>query len=366
MKMKLKWIALAALLATQAHAQSNVTAYGVMDLGYYSVSGDTSSSKGLGSGRNMSSRLGFKGTEDMGGGLQANFVLEADLAADTGTGVTTPFVGWSSTDNKTPAANGGLQFNRQATVGLSGSWGSVTAGRNYTPTFLLDFAYDPFGENGVGASLLTLTSVFFNPAGSVAHLRASNLVTYTTPTSNGFTAMLAVAPSETASTVAKEGGVTNAKIGYANGPLTADVAWGKTKLVASDDISTSSFGASYNLGAIKPMFEYSRDTVGAAGANAKKQGYLVGATAPVGQGQARFSYSKVERSSDTTTTGNVSQLAIGYVYNLSKRTALYGTYSHVSNSNYRNTPTAGYTFTGSATSINGSATGYDFGIRTLF
>ncbi len=365
--MKLKWIALASLLATQAHAQSNVTLYGVMDLGYYSVSGDTASSKGIGSGRNMSSRLGFKGSEDLGGGLRANFVLEADVAADTGTGVTTPFVGWSSADNKTAAANGGLQFNRLSTVGLSGSWGAITAGRNYTPTFLLDFAYDPFAENGVGANLLTLTSVFFNPAGSVAHLRASNLITYTTPAnSSGFNAMVAFAPSETVSTVAKEGGVTNVKIGYAKGPLTADVAWGKTKLVASNDITTRSFGAAYDLGVIKPMFEYSRDTVGAAGANAKKQGYLLGATAPVGQGQARFSYSKVERSSDTIAKGDVSQLAIGYVYNLSKRTALYGTYSHVSNSNYRNTPTAGYTFTGSATSINGSATGYDFGIRTLF
>lgn len=365
--MKLKWIALAALLATQAHAQSNVSIYGVMDLGYYNVSGDTSRSSGLGAGRNMTSRVGFKGTEDLGGGLQANFVLEGDIAADSGAGVSTPFVGWASTDNKTASANGGFQFNRQSTVGLSGSWGSVTAGRNYTPTFLLDFAYDPFAENGVGASLLTLTSVFFNPAGSVAHLRASNLITYTTPAnSTGFNAMLAVAPSETASTVAKEGGVTNAKIGYAKGPLMADVAWGKTKLAATDDITTTSFGTAYDLGTIKPMFEYSRDTVGAAGANAKKQGYLVGATAPVGQGQARISYSKAERSSDTTTTGNVKQLAIGYVYNLSKRTALYGTYSHVSNSNYSNTATAGYAFTGSATSINGNATGYDFGIRTIF
>lgn len=367
--MKFKWIPLAALLATQAHAQSNVSVYGVIDVGYYSVSGDVYGSKGLGSGRSMSSRLGFKGAEDLGGGLQASFALEADVAADTGTGVTTPFVGWSSADNKTPGANGGLQFNRLSVVGLSGNWGSVTAGRNYTPTFLLDFAYDPFGENGVGASLLTLTSVFFNTAGSVAHLRASNLITYTTPAnSSGFNAMLAVAPSETISTVAKEGGVTNVKLGYAKGPLMADVAWGKTKFAATNDIVTSSFGAAYDFGAIKPVFEYSRDTVGAAGANAKKQGYLIGATAPMGQGQARISYSKVERSSDTTTTGNVSQLAVGYVYNLSKRTALFATYSSVSNSNYRNTAagTTGYSFTGASTGINGGSTGYDLGIRTMF
>jgi len=365
--MKLKWIALAALLATQAHAQSNVTMYGVMDVGFVSGSGDVASWKGLASGRNMSSRLGFRGVEDLGGGMQANFILEADIAADTGTGVTTPFAGWSSTDNKSASANGGLQFNRLAVVGLSGAWGAVSAGRNYTPTFLLDFAYDPFGENGAGASLLTMTSAYFNPAGSVNHLRASNLITYTTPASStGLSAMVAVAPSETPSTAAKEGGVTSMKIGYVNGPLMADVAWAKTTLVSSGDIKTTSIGAAYDFGAIKPMFEYSRDELGAAGANGVKKGYLAGATAPLGSGQARFSYSKVDRTADNTTSGQVTQLALGYVYNLSKRTALYGTYSHVNNSNYRNTPTAGYSVGSAVSSINGSVTGYDLGIRTTF
>lgn len=365
--MKLKLIAVAGLLATQAYAQSSVTAYGVMDLGYVKGSGDVASWSGLASGRNMSSRLGFKGEEDLGGGLKANFILEADIAADTGTGVTTPFAGWSSSDNKTAAANGGLQFNRVSVVGLSGSWGAVTAGRNYTPTFLLDFAYDPFGENGVGASLITMTSAYFNPAGSVNHLRASNLVTYTSPVnSSGLSLVLSMAPSETSSTVPKEGGFSGGKVGYANGPLMADIAWAKTKLVASDDIKTTSVGAAYDLGVIKPMLEYSRDELGAAGANAVKKSYLAGATAPLGQGQARISYSKAEKTADNTTASSVTQLAVGYVYNLSKRTALYATYSHVNNSNYRNTPTAGYSVGSAVSSINGSVNGYDFGIRTMF
>lgn len=365
--MKLKLIAIASLLATQAYAQSSVTTYGVMDVGYVKGTGDVANWSGLASGRNASSRLGFRGQEDLGGGLKASFVLEADIAADTGTGVTTPFVGWSSADNKTPSANGGLQFNRVSVVGLSGNWGAITAGRNYTPTFLVDFAYDPFAQNGVGASLITLTSVFFNPAGSVNHLRASNLVSYTSPASStGLNFMLSMAPSETSSTVAKEGGFTGSKIGYAKGPLMADVAWSKTKLVASGDIKTTSVGASYDLGKIKPMMEYSRDELGAAGANAVKKGVLVGATAPLGQGQARISYSKVEKVADNATAGNVTQVAVGYVYNLSKRTALYATYSHVNNSNYRNTPTAGFSVGSAVSSINGSVNGYDLGIRTSF
>jgi len=365
--MKLKLIAIAGLLATQAYAQSSVTAYGVMDVGYVKGTGDVANWSGLASGRNMSSRLGFKGEEDLGGGLKANFILEADIAADTGTGVTTPFAGWSSSDNKTAAANGGLQFNRLSVVGLSGSWGSVTAGRNYTPTFLLDFAYDPFAENGAGASLITMTSAYFNAAGSVNHLRASNLVTYTTPANNsGLSLMLSMAPNETSSAVPQEGGVTGGKVGYVKGALMADIAWSTTKLVASGDIKTTSVGAAYDLGVIKPMVEYSRDELGAAGANASKKAYLFGATAPLGQGQARFSYAKAEKTADNTTAGNVTQMAVGYVYNLSKRTALYATYSHVNNSNYRNTATAGYSVGSAVSSINGSVNGYDFGIRTAF
>ena len=365
--MKLKLIAIAGLLATQAYAQSSVTAYGVMDIGYVKGTGDVANWSGLASGRNMSSRLGFKGEEDLGSGLKANFMLEADIAANSGTGVTTPFAGWSSTDNKTAAANGGLQFNRVAIVGLSGNWGSINAGRNYTPTFLLDFAYDPFGENGAGASLITLTSAYFNAAGSVNHLRASNLVTYTSPAnSTGLSIMLNMAPSVNNSSLPSDGGFTGGKVGYVNGSLMADVAWAKTKLVASGDIKTTSVGAAYDMGMVKPMVEYSRDELGAAGANAVKKGYLIGATAPAGQGQARISYSKVEKTADNTTAGHVNQLAVGYVYNLSKRTALYATYSHVNNTNYRNTPTAGYAVGSAVSSINGSNNGYDFGVRTIF
>lgn len=365
--MKLKLIAVAGLLATQAYAQSSITAYGVVDLGYVKGTGDMANWSGLASGRNMSSRLGFKGEEDLGSGLKASFTLEADIGANTGTGVTTPFAGWSSTDNKSAAANGGLQFNRVAIVGLSGAWGAVTAGRNYTPTFLLDFAYDPFGENGAGASLITLTSAYFNTAGSVNHLRASNLVTYSTPANNtGFNAMLSIAPSVNNSSLPNDGAFTSGKVGYVNGALMADVAWAKTKLVASGDIKTTSVAAAYDLGMIRPVIEYSRDELGAAGANASKKGFLVGATAPLGLGQARMSYSKVEKTADNSTAGNVTQLAVGYVYNLSKRTALYATYSHVNNTNYRNTPTAGYSVGSAVTSINGSNNGYDFGIRTTF
>jgi predicted porin len=364
--MKRTLAALAALGSCAAFAQSGVSIYGVMDVGYTHGSGDVASFKGLTSGRTASSRIGFRGTEDLGGGLKAGFTLEADIGADSGAGVTTPLPGFASTDNKTPAANGSLQFNRVATVSLAGGWGEITAGRNYTPTFLLDFSYDPFGQNGVGFSLITGTSLFYSTGGSVNHLRASNLVTYTSPRVGGFQGVLAWAPSETASNAPKEGGHTGAKLGYAAGPLAADVAWGRTKVAATDDIRTASLGASYNFGAVKPMVELSQDKLGPAGANGKKTGWLLGATAPMGVGELRVSVAGVKRTSDTAPDMKVRQVALGYQHLLSKRTALFVTLSQVRNDGYRNSPTTGYAVGNAVASPNGRVNAQDIGIRHVF
>lgn len=359
--------AAAALACASAVSQtSSVTLYGVMDVGYTHSKGDVSSWNGLASNRNMSSRIGLRGAEDLGSGLKANFVLEADVLADSGAGVTTPLPGWSSTDNKTGAANGGLQFNRISTVGLSGSFGEVTFGRYYTPTFLVDAIYDPFGQNGVGISLLTGTSVFYVPVGSVNHLRASNMILYTTPNLNGFTGMVGYAPSEATGNQPKDGAHTSFKVGYAKGPASVDIAAGRTTLASVGDLKTTSIGGSYDFGVIRPMFEASEDKLGAAGANGRKRGFMVGAQAPVGPGQIRFSLARVSKTSDTITEGRARQLSIGYVHNLSKRTALFATYSTVRNSNYVNAGASGYSVGNAGVSPNGSVKAQDFGIRHIF
>lgn len=359
--------AAAALACASAFSQtSSVTLYGVMDIGYTRASGDVSTWSGLASGRNMSSRIGLRGSEDLGGGLKANFTLEADLLADTGTGVTTPLPGWSSIDNKTAAANGGMQFNRISTVGLSGSFGEVTFGRYYTPTFLVDSTYDPFSQNGVGISLLTGTSVFYVPVGSVNHLRASNMILYTMPKLGGLTGMVGYAPSEAASGQPKDGAHASFKIGYVTGSATVDFAAGRTTLASIGDLKTTSLGASYNFGVVRAMFEASEDRLGAAGANGRKRGVLIGGQVPVGLGQIRFSLARVNKTSDTITEGRVRQASIGYVHNLSKRTAVFGTYSIVSNSNYVNAGASGYSVGSAGVSPNGRVKAFDIGIRHIF
>lgn len=360
--------AAAGLACASAFAQSpSVTLYGVMDIGYTHSRGDVSSWSGLASNRNMSSRIGFRGTEDLGGGLKANFVLEADVLSDTGSGVVAPLPGWASADNKTGNASGGLQFNRTSTVGLSGPFGEVTFGRYYTPTFLVDATYDPFGQNGVGISLLTGTSVFYTAVGSVNHLRASNMVLYTSPNFNGFTGMVGYARSEAVGTAPKDGAHASFKLGYAKGPLSVDLAAGRTTLEAVGDLKTTSLGAFYDFGVVKPMFEVSEDRLGAAGANGRKRGVLLGAHVPVApSGQIRLSWARVTKTSDTITEGRVRQLAIGYVHHLSKRTAVFATFSAIRNSNYVNGGTAGYGVASAGVSPNGTVKAQDIGIRHIF
>jgi predicted porin len=366
--MKLRLTAAAAALAcAPAIAQtSNVTLYGVVDVGLTHAAGSVTNVTAVNPNRYQSSRLGLRGAEDLGGGLRATFQLEADLLPDTGSGVTTPLAGWASTNNTTASANGGLQFNRTATVGLAGSYGELTFGRTYTPTFLVDATYDPFTSNGVGFSLISGTGVFYTPVGSVNHLRASNLVTYVTPRFSGFAATLAYAPSEAASTAPKDGRYLGARLSYAQGPLTADFAHGSTTLAAIGDLKTTSIGASYDFGVVKPMFEWSEDKQGAAGGNGSKKGYLLGALAPLGPGQVRFQWARVQRTDAATGTGNVKQLALGYVYNLSRRTAVIGTVTRLQNSNYFNSPVAGYQVGGVVTSPDGSVRAIDIGIRHMF
>src|SRR3954469_341614 len=141
--MKKSLIALAALAAAgAASAQSSVTLFGIVDVNYahYSVEGGTTTA-GVATGSQHvnvltnsgynSARLGFRGTEDLGGGLSASFWLEGALSPDDGNAA-------------------GLQFRRRSTVSLAGNWGEIRLGRDYVPTFWNLTVFDPFGTNGVG------------------------------------------------------------------------------------------------------------------------------------------------------------------------------------------------------------------------
>ena len=386
--MKKSLVALAALaLAGIASAQSSVTLFGVLDAG---VSyNDTKSNLANGtsvkrsqwtqstSGYN-SSRLGFRGTEDLGGGLAASFWLEAGLGNDTGA-----------------AGGGGTQlFNRRSTVSLSGAFGEVRIGRDYTPTFWNDTTFDPFGTNGVGSNVifgahLAPTATPASPTSPYAdgnYVRASNTVGYFLPSNlGGFYGQVQYGLAEqvktTGTNVSTAGRYVGGRFGYANGPLDVALAYGESTtndlIVSNNKVKTANLGASYDFGMVKAFAELSQFKLASGIAttivdNSKVNGLLIGATAPIGAGLIRASFSTA-RVSLPGADPRADKFALGYVHNLSKRTALYATYAHVNNKNFgANVPgISANAGTGSSPLAYGAGTpsssnGYDFGVRHAF
>jgi len=370
-----------------ASAQSSVTLFGVVDAGvtYQSntardtVTGlsNKQSKWSLGNSGYNSSRIGFRGTEDLGGGLAASFWLEAPITNDDGaTGVST--------------------FNRRSTVSLSGGFGELRLGRDYTPTFWNDTVFDPFGTNGSGTNVISTVSgnTTINNAN---YVRASNSVGYFLPPNlGGFYGQLQYsfaentstsATSTTAATSSSAGRYVGGRFGYANGPLDIALGVGRSTVVDTAalerSVQTINLGASYDFGPVKLFGELSNvknkfDYSAAADTHDSYNGYLIGATVPVGAGLIRVAYSQVRYNEGAAgVTGEdplARKLAVGYVHNLSKRTALYATVARVNNRNDVNytgslvsASTTGYGSTGVGFSgLPRSSTGYDFGIRHAF
>jgi len=343
--MKKTLIALAVLtVSATSFAQSTVTMFGVIDAAYASGSGSVSNKTQLKNSGYNSSRFGVRGTEDLGGGLSASFHLEAGVNNDDGTASA------SNTNNQAvTAANAGTQgltFNRRSTVSLTGGFGEVRLGRDYTPQFWTETAFDPFGTNGVG------TNIAFNKGG-LTGVRASNSIGYLSPSFSGVKVWVQTYMGENASTAAKAGDGNAVRFSYDQGPLSLAFATSSTTIAAGTKNETSNIGGSYDLGVAKLIAQSNKTKVTGA---ADIDGYVVGATAPMGAGTVRFSLSETDKA------GVKSNLtAIGYVYGLSKRTDLYATYASV-----KNKGGATAALNGAATGANQSSTGYDFGVKHSF
>ena len=343
--MKKTLIALAAIAASSAAlAQSSVTLFGIVDMNVRNVKQGGVSQSSLSQDGTASSRLGFRGVEDLGGGMSASFWLEGALNPDEGT----------------PA---GLQFMRRSTVSLSGGFGEVRLGRDYTPTFWNHTQYDPFGTNGVGSS----TNMFGTlGSGATTTVRADNTIAYFTPNLSGFQAQLQYAfkESQAENTPNEYAGL---RLVYASGPLSVALATAKEGAATTNvnSFKRTNFAASYDFGFIKPMFQY---TVGSfdtnAGVEQEVKHALIGLTAPVGPGLIKASY---VRSSYDNFAGDANQFAIGYEYGLSKRTALYANYARISNKTGAAFSVSGEAgATGAAVTPGESSRGFEVGVRHSF
>ncbi|WP_244618241.1 porin [Rhodoferax sediminis] len=329
----------AMMFAGLASAQSSVTLFGLLDMTLARSTGSIADKSQLTQGAWGASRLGFKGVEDLGGGLSAGFWLESAVFPDNGTGGATNINNQSSGTSVAPNGTQGLTFNRRSTVSLVGGLGEVRIGRDFVPTFWNLNRGDVFGSSGAGQAVNFSNQIAGTGNASV---RASNMITYWVPqNSTGFGGSIAHYFGENASNTANsnDGTGSGAQLFYnAGGAFTAGVAYGRTKYLTGDAVARN-ISATYDFKVAKLVGEYSKDSLGAANAT----GGAIGLTVPVGANVPRVAYSWV--GNDAAGNPKIKRFAIGDTYYLSKRTWMYVTYSHQSNSG------------GSSAALDGAITG---------
>ncbi len=337
--MKKSLLALAALgsLAGASFAQSTVTIYGIVDAGLVAESGGAAGSiTKLTSGVASASRIGFRGTEDLGGGLSANFVLENGFNVDTGA------MGQTSA-----AVPGGLLFGRQAFVGLKGDFGAVNFGRQYTPHYTTVVAADPFGNGMAGR---------FSNLMAASGTRMDNTIKYSTPASLGaFSADIAYGFGEVAGNTSGNRAV-GFGVGYASGPVYVRLGYHNlNNAAASDNAKNTVLAATYDFTAAKAHFAYG---VNKGTGTADNSDLLLGVSVPFGQHKVLASY--IRKNDKTAANRDADQWAIGYSYALSKRTDFYAAYARINNKN-------GATFTvGNNTETGSGDKAFNLGIRHSF
>ncbi len=355
MQKKIIALAVAALASGAALAQSNVTIYGVADMyiGSVNVGNGTKTTTAVNSGGLSASRIGFRGTEDLGNGLKAVFNFEYGLALDDHQ--TTPTVTSTVTSNAIDMANNpatttvantttartgnGIGNARQEMVGLTGGFGTVAAG------FLQTTGYDwgvKFGGSLAGSAMSPLqnltTSAGLIGATNATAARLGNAVAYISPDFAGFKAAInysaAVGATES---VANPNANTTAWMAsgtYENGPIAAGLVYAKANSpTANSDRNDWALGGSYDFKVAKLSATYQTtklDAVAGPASNRDKV-YSVSLAVPVtAAGAVHFQYAKNSIAS-TAAADNTSGYALAYTHGLSKRTTAYAGYSRMNN-----------------------------------
>lgn len=322
----------AALVSVPAHA-SSVTLYGIVDVGIFTskskVNGVSSKTvTGMQSGGQSGSRWGLRGSEDLGNGLKANFVLESGFNANNGT-----------------QGNNGRLFGRAAWGGLSGNFGEVRLGRQETVAVSFFGSVSPFGT---GWSNAAIGKSGFRASDTP---RFDNSVTYFSPKFSGFQLAAGYSFNTRGNSDASDLSTKAFSVAgrYANGPIYVALTYDQLDPASTDPNANGrkpkaiQLGGTYDFKVVKVHAGWSQQRGGwiksAEGAasnpnnnlgssayfNGKVNAYLLGATVPVGPGKllAAFQFVKPTDSSTFANSDDVQVYSIGYSYPLSKRTDLY-------------------------------------------
>jgi predicted porin len=362
MNKKLVAVAVAGVLGAPlaAHAQTaNVTLYGRLNIDYELITGKQADGSNPNVSRvsGNSSRFGVRGTESLGGGLNAIFQLESGVNNDTG-GVT--------------GSNGTGTFgSRETFVGLQGSWGKFTMGKFLTP---MDDMHPIFGNVPTyTTSILSTTDLWAQGTQSKDtgsfDARLGNSLRYDSPSWNGltFAGQVSLRDSSGFAGGGVLGGGNNGdhtqelrhayvwstNVVYNNGPVQIGGAYEQNIKVRGPDLNDYDFTltGAYNFGIIRPALVYERIRYETPTGDLKRDLYGVSLTAPLGPGVVYAFWGKANDGKGSAAPGTrVGGLAIGddtgsqqweisYTYPLSKRTQVYTGYVKL-----QNEANASYTF----------------------
>lgn len=351
MQKKLIALAVAGLISAPAMAQSNVQIYGVVDLGLRHLSSSEAfgalakhkSRTAIDHSGQVSSRLGFRGTEDLGNGLKAFFTIEQSLSPDT-------------------TAVGG---NRQAFLGLEGGFGRFWMGRDFNQSRAFVTGLDPFGSTGIGNN----QNIMLQDA------RYDNAVFYRSPSFSGLTVGVSATNRTSGDEVSilkgasdtNRRGISIAPV-YKNGPLT--VGGGYEKYSRGGDETRWNLGGGYDFGVADVRVVYSQNKNEEFVNDPKAKSWMLAAVVPVSEaGKVLVSWNQTKISASGVSDMKARQIALGYTHALSKRTHVYATYAKINTNSAAEgafSVDRSASWSGLNTSVRGYTSGMNVGVRHSF
>jgi len=310
---KMTRIALAALAvmgATTAMAQSSVTLYGRINTTVERQKIGDQTVTGM---QNNASRWGIRGTEDLGGGLKAGFALESGFNSDTGTGS-----GWTH-----PTA--GMSFARQSEVNLSGNFGMVRLGNFVPESYYASADYVSMHNHDTGSS----SDALYQDPVWFGGLSTKNKIGYRTPNMGGLTVDASMSLHEKDPTLNYQKYGYDLAANYNTGPVHLGAGYSR---VGSD--WQASLRALYTFGQFTVGGYYQRshqDSTRLGWMNGNRNNFRLSGMYTLGASEFHVNVGRAGKWSDVDNSA-ATQWTLGYNYNLSKRTKVYGYYTKVNNS----------------------------------
>lgn len=333
MQKKIVALLVGASVSGAAMAQSNVQVYGVVDVGIVHM--DTGGRKNLNTvdnGMNLPSRLGFKGSEELGNGLKAVFVLEYNIAPDQNSGIGDPASKTRFTGSQ----------SRQTYVGLSGDFGTALAGRLQTAGFDFACTYNPVAGGAFNVTDRMNASSLLQ-CGNAG--RADNAVAYVSPTFGGFSFAVNHSRVTEDANAQPTGSDATANLlagSYTAGPLKLGVVWSKlsnSNTTANDDVREYGLGGTYDFGVLKSFAMYQNKKVDEKAADSK---WALGVSIPFQvKNTVKLAYGQNRIKSGGLNDANAKAYSVVYNYDLSKRSQLYAGYTRIDNQANASTNFAG-------------------------